>query len=68
MDPVRRSERKLMLEPSANVSRQLSEDPSRTMPYVDSVDPILKSERRLKIDPRANASKQLSDEPSLTIP
>ena len=57
-----------MLDPSANVSKQLSDEPSRTIPYVDIVDPILKNERKLMLEPSANASKQLSDEPSRTMP
>ena len=57
-----------MLDPSANASKQLSDDPSRTMPYVDIVEPILKNERKLMLDPSAKVSKQLSDEPNLTMP
>jgi hypothetical protein len=56
------------LDPNANMSRQLSDEPSRTIPYVDIVDPILRKERKLILEPSANASKQLSDEPNRTIP
>ena len=32
VDPILIKERRLMLDPSANASKQLSDDPSRTMP------------------------------------
>ena len=57
-----------MLDPSAKVSRQLNDEPSLIIPYVDMVEPILKNERRLMLDPSAKVSRQLSDEPSLTMP
>jgi hypothetical protein len=61
-------ERRLILDPSANASKQLSDEPNLTIPYVERDDPSRKNERKLILDPSANVSKQLSEDPRRTIP